>query len=73
MVVALKMTSLFSNVKQSLRGCIPIIVLIIFTLIGAILFKTVEGPHEEESLRLLKAKREKLLEVEFFNKCNVIV
>jgi hypothetical protein len=66
MILAGRVDWLLSNVKQNVRGCVPIIVLIVFTLIGAILFKTIEGPHEEEELRNLKAKREKLLEVGIF-------
>lgn len=52
-----------SNIKTGLRSFVPIIILIIFTLIGAVMFMSIEGPYEKYELEKLKHERERLLEV----------
>jgi hypothetical protein len=42
---------------------LPIFVLLLFTVIGAVMFMLIEGPNEEYELEQLKRQREKLLEV----------
>jgi hypothetical protein len=45
------------------RSFVPIIILIVFTLIGGVIFMTIEGPHERYEMEKLKHERERLLEV----------
>ncbi|KAI6191263.1 Ion channel [Aphelenchoides bicaudatus] len=62
MMIAGKISDLMANVKASVRSFIPIIILIVFTLIGGVIFMSIEGPHEKYELEKLKHERERLLE-----------
>lgn len=58
-----RIADVLQNVKAGVRSFIPIIILIIFTLIGGIIFMSIEGPNERYELEKLKHERDRLLEV----------
>jgi hypothetical protein len=62
-MLAGRVSVLLTNVKESVRGVVPIIILIVFTILGGIIFMSIEGPNEKYELEKLKQERERLLEV----------
>uniref|UniRef100_A0A7E4VYD8 Ion channel n=1 Tax=Panagrellus redivivus TaxID=6233 RepID=A0A7E4VYD8_PANRE len=61
-MIAEHVRDLFADIKKGFRGLIPVLVLIVLTVIGAVLFMTLEGPNEEFNLKNLSEEREKLVE-----------
>uniref|UniRef100_A0A1I8AV49 Ion channel n=1 Tax=Steinernema glaseri TaxID=37863 RepID=A0A1I8AV49_9BILA len=48
--------------KEAIHALVPVLILAVFTLIGALIFYVIEEPNEKYELMQLKAEREKLLE-----------
>lgn len=63
MVVAQQVANIIQNLKDGVRGFIPLLILIILTLVGGFMFMAIEGPNEEYELRNLIVDRQRLLEV----------
>ncbi|CAD5229143.1 unnamed protein product [Bursaphelenchus okinawaensis] len=61
-MIAQHIANLMGNVKQGVRSVLPVIILLVFTIVGAFMFLSVEGPNEKYQLEQLKMEREKLLE-----------
>ena len=64
-------TKFLAELEQGIRGLLPLLVLVSYTIFGAFIFQTIEGPYEK--FQLEKARREHilLLEVNFFMKYNL--
>uniref|UniRef100_A0A915D4A2 Potassium channel domain-containing protein n=1 Tax=Ditylenchus dipsaci TaxID=166011 RepID=A0A915D4A2_9BILA len=54
--------TILNDVKKSFKALVPIIVLLIYTVIGTVIFMAIEGPNEKYEKEQLKQQREKLLE-----------
>jgi hypothetical protein len=73
-MIAGRVSWLISSLKESVRSFIPIIILLFFTLIGALIFMSIEGPNEKFELEKLRKERARLLEVAtFFLSTNLIL
>lgn len=62
-MIVQKLAQVLSDLKSGIRSVVPVILLVFYSIIGALIFVSIEGPNEEYELRQLKAQREKLLEV----------
>lgn len=62
-MIAVHISNILKNIKKGFKALIPIFVLIIYTIIGGIIFMTIEGPNELYELELNHQNQEKLLEV----------
>lgn len=49
--------------SHAFAGFLPLIILAIYTIVGALIFREIEGPNEEFTLETMKEEREKLIEV----------
>lgn len=65
-MIAGKIGLVFYSLRKGFKAFIPIIILIVFTLIGALIFMTIEGPNEKYELEQLKLKRQQQLDVSFY-------
>lgn len=63
MMIAGHVSSVLSNVKAGFRSLLPVVILIIYTIIGALMFMAIEGPNEKYELEKLHKERAELLEV----------
>ncbi|KAI6173830.1 hypothetical protein M3Y98_01124400 [Aphelenchoides besseyi] len=61
-MIAGKINVLLENIRNGFRSVIPVLILIAFTIIGAAIFMTIEGPNELYELKKLRDERAKLLE-----------
>lgn len=61
-MIAGKVSILLEDVKKGFKSFIPIIILLIYTAIGAVIFMAIEGPNEKYEMEQLRQQREKLLE-----------
>ncbi|KAI6243841.1 Ion channel [Aphelenchoides fujianensis] len=61
-MLAGKISVLLDEVRQGVRAFVPVIILVLFTLIGGAIFMAIEGPNEQYELEKLKHEREQLLE-----------
>ncbi|CAD5234593.1 unnamed protein product [Bursaphelenchus xylophilus] len=61
-MIAQHIANLMGNLKQGVRSVLPVVILLVFTIVGAFMFLSVEGPNEKYQLEQLKKEREKLLE-----------
>jgi hypothetical protein len=64
--------NLFTSLKKGFRAVIPILILLVYTLAGAIIFMTIEGPNEQYELKKLKQQRERHMEVIFILIVNIL-
>uniref|UniRef100_A0A914KWH5 Potassium channel domain-containing protein n=1 Tax=Meloidogyne incognita TaxID=6306 RepID=A0A914KWH5_MELIC len=60
-MIAGQVQGLLQKFKHDFKSLIPIFVLCVYTIIGAIIFMLIEGPNEEFELDKLKTQRELLL------------
>jgi RNase P/RNase MRP subunit p29 len=61
-MIAQQISTLFSTLRQGVKGLYPLLILILLTVIGGFLFLAIEGPNEEYQIRKQVEEREKLLE-----------
>ncbi|KAL3072642.1 hypothetical protein niasHS_017616 [Heterodera schachtii] len=62
MLIAGKAHILLTRFKHGFRSFVPILVLLVYTIIGALIFMLIEGPNEKYELEQLRQRRLKLLE-----------
>uniref|UniRef100_A0A914XM01 Potassium channel domain-containing protein n=1 Tax=Plectus sambesii TaxID=2011161 RepID=A0A914XM01_9BILA len=58
MVVAQGLIQLFRSLQRGVKPLLPLLLLIIFTLLGAVMFMLIEQPNEIYQLKKLKEERE---------------
>lgn len=63
MLFAGRVSNFFTHLGQGIRGLLPLLVLLIYTIIGALIFMAIEGPNEQYQLEQLQKERDQLLEV----------
>ncbi|KAI6205723.1 hypothetical protein M3Y94_00824700 [Aphelenchoides besseyi] len=61
-MIAGKINVLLDNIRNGFRSVIPVVILVAFTIVGAAIFMTIEGPNELYELKKLRDERAKLLE-----------
>ena len=61
-MIAGKVHVLVHRFKHGFRSLLPVLILLMYTVVGAIIFWLIEGPNEEYELGKMKWEREKLLE-----------
>uniref|UniRef100_A0A914CQC7 Potassium channel domain-containing protein n=1 Tax=Acrobeloides nanus TaxID=290746 RepID=A0A914CQC7_9BILA len=59
---AAQVSDFFTTLREGIRGLVPLFVLLIYTIIGALIFMSIEGPNEQFQLEQLKKERDQLLE-----------
>lgn len=60
---AVLMRNLYNFITTGLRPLVPLIMLVVYTLIGALVFMNVEGPNERQEIEAQQRERTELMEV----------
>lgn len=71
MVLAQGLMQLFRSVQRGIKPLLPLVLLVIYTLLGAVMFMLIEQPNEIYQLQQTKQEREHYRE-EFAYKMNRI-
>ncbi|CAD6189235.1 unnamed protein product [Caenorhabditis auriculariae] len=61
-VVASGVSRLFGQLRDGAKGMLPLLILAIYTIIGAILFRELEGPNEQHMLQEQQKDRDALMQ-----------
>ncbi|KAK5979970.1 TWiK family of potassium channels protein 18 [Trichostrongylus colubriformis] len=69
--IARKFAGLISALRNRAKALLPLLGLIIYTLLGAILFSELEGPNEQYELEQLRKERQELFESTVYRLNNV--
>lgn len=63
MLLAREVQNLYAAVAKGLRPLFPLAILVLYTIIGALLFKYIEGRNELEEIDEWKERNDRLLKV----------
>lgn len=69
--IARRCSGLCSHLRTNAKAVLPLLGLIVYTLLGAILFTELEGPNEQYELEQLKKQRQELFETTVYRLNNV--
>ncbi|KAE9419390.1 hypothetical protein Angca_003338 [Angiostrongylus cantonensis] len=69
--IAHRCSALFSHLRDRTKALLPLLGLLLYTLLGAVLFCELEGPNEQYELAQLKKQREELFESTVYRLNNV--
>uniref|UniRef100_A0A183BLS9 Ion_trans_2 domain-containing protein n=1 Tax=Globodera pallida TaxID=36090 RepID=A0A183BLS9_GLOPA len=62
MLIAGRANFLLTRFKHGFKSFVPVLVLLVYTVVGALIFMLIEGPNEKYELEQLRQQRLKLLE-----------
>ncbi|RCN36391.1 Ion channel [Ancylostoma caninum] len=69
--IASTCSRLLASLQNQVKALLPLLGLIVYTLLGALLFSELEGPNEQYELELLKKQRDELFENTVYRLNNV--
>ncbi|WKY14442.1 hypothetical protein Q1695_000187 [Nippostrongylus brasiliensis] len=69
--IARRCSGICGYLRNSARALLPLLGLIVYTLLGAILFSELEGPNEQYELEQLKKQRQELFDATVYRLNNV--